>query len=267
MRKRGDVDTVPVRDAATVMLLREAAGGAQVLMVRRTAHTCFGAGKYVFPGGAVDDEDRRSSALLCTDWDDAAASRQLGMDGGGLAFWVAAVRECFEEVGLLLALNAAGEYPSWAEGDALDARLQSYRKALVQGSIAFADVCTGEALSVAAERLVYNSHWITPPGPPRRYSARFFVSQAPTAQMPRVDGREVVSPRWLRAAEALDLRARGDMELMLPTRAQLEWLAAFDSASTAIAAAQAQESVKTVAPTDASHDVQSPSSAVPHACP
>lgn len=259
---RGGTD-VPVRDAATVMLLRDAARGPQVLMVRRTAHTRFGAGKYVFPGGAVDDRDGNGAARLCSDLDDGAASRQLGVSDGGLAFWVAAVRECFEEAGLLLALNNWGRYPSWIERGSVDARWQRYRNALARGGMTFADVCAAEALHIASEQLVYLSHWITPPGPPRRYSARFFLSLAPPAQAVCVDGTEVVSPRWLRAAEALDLSARGHIDLMLPTKAQLEWLAEFDTASTAIMAARAQETVETVAPADAGDDAQIPIPSAP----
>ena len=98
---------VQVRDAATVMLVRDAAdgGGMEVFMLRRNLNSDFVGGAYVFPGGAVDEADRHSDLeRICTGRTDAAASEQLGIDSGGLAYWVAAVRECFEEAGVLLAV-------------------------------------------------------------------------------------------------------------------------------------------------------------------
>src|SRR5438045_7172367 len=100
-------DPIAVRDAATVMLVRDAAngGGMEVFMLRRNLNSDFVGGAYVFPGGAVDEEDRHADLeRVCQGLSDDAASVQLGIPSGGLAFWVAAVRECFEEAGVLLAV-------------------------------------------------------------------------------------------------------------------------------------------------------------------
>lgn len=95
---------VPLRDAATVMLVRDGRAGLEVFMLRRNLNSDFVGGAYVFPGGAVDDHDRHTDLdPVCEGRNDADASAQLGIDRGGLAFWVAAIRECFEEAGVLLA--------------------------------------------------------------------------------------------------------------------------------------------------------------------
>ena len=105
--------SIPVHPAATVVLVRDAVpAGVEVFMLRRTASAVFAAGMYVFPGGRVDDAD--GSATIepcCTGLDDAGASARLGLERGGLAYWVAAVRECFEEAGVLLARRRDGGVP------------------------------------------------------------------------------------------------------------------------------------------------------------
>ena len=100
--------TVPIRDAATVMLVRDGVDGLEVFMVRRSLRLVFAGGAHVFPGGAVDDRDRDMEAWSVGRTDDEA-SATLGLARGGLAFWVAAVRECFEEAGFLLAVGADGD--------------------------------------------------------------------------------------------------------------------------------------------------------------
>lgn len=242
---------IPVRDAASVLLVRDGETALEVLMVRRHAQTVFGAGKYVFPGGAVDPADRgKGVQSLCGSFSDAQASQRLGLASGGLAFWVAAVRECFEEAGLLLALDSSGDYPSWRAGSEPPA-LQVYRKLLMgRGQASFSDMCLSNALTIAADRLAYFSHWVTPPGPPRRFSARFFIARAPRCQTPSVDGEEVVEYRWLSPRRALQCHEAGEIGLMLPTRAQLDWLANHATVEAALAAA-ARGDVKTVAPDSA----------------
>src|SRR6186997_3041575 len=107
-----DADAVPVRPAATVMLVRDVVDGKpgiEVFMLQRTARAAFGPGMYVFPGGRVDGVDGADEiAPFCHGLDDGAASAKLGIDAGGLAYWVAAVRECFEEAGVLLASPRGG---------------------------------------------------------------------------------------------------------------------------------------------------------------
>ena len=104
------------RDAATVMLLRDGTEGVEVFMMRRTLNAAFVGGFYVFPGGAVDAADRHAEVeASCLGLTDADASEQLGIPSGGLAFWVAAVRECFEEAGVLLAAGPDGTLVHFGE--------------------------------------------------------------------------------------------------------------------------------------------------------
>src|SRR5581483_1632353 len=110
--------TVEVRDAATVMLVRDGAGGLEVFMLRRNLNSDFVGGAYVFPGGAVDVADRHADLeAVCEGRSDDQASQLLEIDSGGLAYWVAAIRECFEEAGVLLAYDAGGQLVSLADPD------------------------------------------------------------------------------------------------------------------------------------------------------
>ena len=179
--------TVAVRDAATVMLVRDAPAGVEVFMVRRSLRLVFGGGAHVFPGGAVDDADR-DMERWCAGLTDEQASAILGLARGGLAFWVAAVRECFEEAGVLLASGPDGE--SLALDDPATAeRFASHRKAVDAGERSLAQVCELEHLRLAADGMHYVSRWITPEGPPRRFDTRFFVCAAPERQTPLHDAR------------------------------------------------------------------------------
>ena len=124
------------RPAATLALLRDGERGPEVLMMRRTHLAEFASGAYVFPGGAVDDADRDPAlAVLARGTDDAQASRALGMPEGGLAYWIAAIRECCEEAGLLLAYDRSGDLVA-IEGDARRAEFARQRRALAQGHLA-----------------------------------------------------------------------------------------------------------------------------------
>jgi 8-oxo-dGTP pyrophosphatase MutT (NUDIX family) len=223
----------PVRDAATVMVVRDAsAGGVEVLMLQRNRKAVFAGGAYVFPGGALDAGDSGADlAARCRGRSDAEASALLGLRAGGLAFFVAAVRECFEEAGILLAEREDGGPLSRDE-------LVGRRHALNAGTITFSDVCREESLLVASDRMEYFSHWITPFGAPRRFDTRFFVAEAPDGQVALHDAGETIASRWIRPGDALALHADGTFDLLLPT---LENLAALDrhaSAAALLAAAR-----------------------------
>ncbi|MGH8648524.1 MAG: NUDIX hydrolase, partial [Burkholderiales bacterium] len=207
--------------AATVTLVRDAPRGLEVLMLQRSLDLAFMPGVHVFPGGALDAADD-SPALhaLCAGLDDAAASRMLGLERGGLSYWVAAIREAFEEAGILLAYDASGRIVSVNEADA--ERYGPQRRALDEGRAAFADFVLAENLRLAVDRLRYFGHWVTPPGGPRRYDTRFFLALAPENQEARHDNRETVAHVWVRPQEALELRAREAIHLRFPTRKTLE---------------------------------------------
>ncbi len=219
---------VPVRHAATVLVLRDGHGGPEVLMLRRSATASFLPGAYVFPGGVVDESDRvPHTSTRLSGLTDAAASSLLGVPRFGLAFWVAAVRECFEESGLLL-----------ARADLLQPEhLHRSRNGLLDGEHGFLDVLHLHDAVIDASTIVPWSRWITPIGGPRRYDTRFFVTATADAAGLSADHREMSDLRWFRPGEALQ---DADVMLITPTVSALRMLDRCESASAAIAAARSR---------------------------
>ena len=238
-----DPTTVAVRTAATVMLVRDAVDvpdGVDVFMLRRTASAAFGAGMYVFPGGRVDDVDRAGEiAPHCRGLDDVEASRQLGIESGGLAYWVASIRECFEEAGILLASTRDG---SPLKVEAAD------RHAVHDGSLSLVDLCRRDDLILDLSSTQYVDHWITPIGERRRFDTRFFVTEAPVGQDGLHDDKETVDSIWVRPAVALEMSRDGELMMMPPTIKSLAWLSTFESAAAVIRAGAAIENPVTTLP-------------------
>jgi 8-oxo-dGTP pyrophosphatase MutT (NUDIX family) len=211
-------ESVPVREAATVAVVRDGRDGLEVFMVRRTVAAVFSPGAHVFPGGAVDQEDRLVELeLRCDGLNDATASVVLGVPAGGLGYFVAAARECFEEAGLLLARHD-GELVADAD------RYRPHRDALNAGARSMLDVCIAESLTLAVDLLMPFGHWITPVGPPRRFDTRFFVAPAPPGQDPSHDGWETTEGLWMRPVDVLAAADRGHVDLIEPTRHTLSAL-------------------------------------------
>jgi len=240
------------RPAATLVLVRNQDSGMEVLMVRRTQSAAFVGGAHVFPGGGVDAADASAElAACCEGLDDAEASRLLGVERGGLAYWTAALRECFEEAGLLLAHGADGRY-----ADLNDTQHQhvfeKWRESIRAGRASLGDLCREHNLRLAAGRLAYYSHWITQPGRPRRYDTRFFVAESPSAQTASHDNSESVDHIWIRPAEALERHRRGEMQLVFPTIKTLESIARFDSAAALMEFARSPRKMPTMSPRSAS---------------
>lgn len=242
---------VPVRDAATIMLVRDgdhAERPLEVFMVRRNLKSDFVGGAYVFPGGAVDDADRADDLEpVCTGLSDAAASEQLGIDHGGLAFWVAAIRESFEEAGILLAHDRDGKIVRFDDPD-VDERFIEHRRAIDSGERRLVEVCEDEGLELAVGGIHYFSHWITPIGAPRRYDTRFFVARAPEAQEPLHDDHEVIASLWLRPAEALEREREGELTMIFPTIRNLEAIGRFATSDEVLAAASAVKHIPALLP-------------------
>jgi glyoxylase-like metal-dependent hydrolase (beta-lactamase superfamily II)/8-oxo-dGTP pyrophosphatase MutT (NUDIX family) len=212
------------RPAATILLLREAAAVPEVFMLQRTSKAAFLPGAFVFPGGALDPDDASErAARRMRGLDDAQASARLGIPSGGLAYWVAAARECFEESGILLARDAndSSVDPERA------ASLEHLREPLNAGTLLFSDFLEKENLFVPAQEIAYYSHWITAPGRPRRFSTRFFVACAPVGQHGAHDRSETVHSVWVSPREALERGQRKEIELIFPTRSTLSDLAHF----------------------------------------
>ena len=217
-------------------------------MLRRNLESDFVGGLYVFPGGAVDEADRHADLeAVCRGRSDDEASVLLGTDGGGLAFWAAAVRECFEEAGFLLAYGSDGGVVSFADEEVAE-RFRLHRKGVDSGQQRLVGVCETEHLQLAVDQIHYFSHWITPVGAPRRYDTRFFVAAAPPEQVPLHDDRETIAHLWARPADALVRHERGELDLILPTIKNLEAISRFQSSVDLLAAAAAVAQVPAVLP-------------------
>ena len=243
-------DDVQLRDAATVMLVRDRhEGGMEVFMLRRNLNSDFVGGAYVFPGGAVDEADRHADLeAVCEGRSDDQASVLLGVDKGGLAYWVAAIRECFEEAGVLLATEAdTNDVISFKDPETAE-HFNRHRKAVDSGEARLLEICELEGLQLAVDQIHYFSHWITPVGPPRRYDTRFFVTAAPPEQVPLHDDRETIANTWIAPQEAIDRHAAGEFEIIFPTIKNLEAIARFDKSADLLAAAAAIEEVPTILP-------------------
>ena len=233
-------ETAPV-PAATVTLVRDAPRGLEVLMLQRNHSLAFMPGVHVFPGGALDTADDSPAVhALCAGLDDAAASRTLGLSRGGLAYWIAAIREAFEEAGILLAYDASGDIVS-LEG----AKAERYAGQRCGDFTAFA---RGEGLRLATDRLRYFGHWITPVGAPRRYDTRFFLAVAPAGQEARADDRETIAHVWVRPAEALAMHARAALAMRFPTIKTLERFAGCATAAELIAEVESTQDVRALLP-------------------
>lgn len=215
-----------LRNAATLLVLRDGPLGIEVLMVRRAERAGDrSSGSYVYPGGTLDAQDRRLHAYA-DGLDDHAASQRLGVDAGGLDFYLAAVRECFEEAGLLFARDSAGQ--PLALDQLEEAQRALLRDAARHDGLGLAHACAQLGLRLAVDRLAYFSHWLTPPGLPKRFDTRFFVAIAPTGQTAAHDGEEASGHCWKRPAELLD--PASGLKLEPPTRRTLAAIARFGRA-------------------------------------
>ncbi len=236
------------------MLVRDApavSGGTalEVLMVRRNLRSDFVGGAYVFPGGAVDLLDGGAEAeALSAGRSDAEASALLGVGSGGLAYWVAVVRETFEEAGLLLARREGG--PGLLAGDPEEeARFAAARAAVNTGTRRFLDLCRDERLQLGVGDIHYFAHWITPRGAPRRYDTRFFVAAAPPGQIAAHDAGETIAEVWISPHDALARHRAGEIEVIFPTIRNLQAIGRFaTSAELLEAAARASSAVPTIEP-------------------
>lgn len=232
--------SIPVRPAATVMLVRDGADGLEVFMLRRTLSAAFARGQYVFPGGKVDDADHGEAfEPICDGLDDATASAQMGIDHGGLAWLVAAIRECFEEAGVLLARPADADHIVRFDGEGVEQRFNDARHRIHDGSLSLVDLCAAERLLLLTDRIHLVDHWITPVGERRRFDTRFFVALAPEAQEPLHDDNETIASLWVRPADAIRMWKDGELQMFPPTVVSLQFLEPHATAAEAVAAAAA----------------------------
>ncbi|MGH2783841.1 MAG: NUDIX hydrolase [Actinomycetota bacterium] len=224
----------PARDSATVILVRDGAGGLEVFMLERHLKSDFAGGAYVFPGGTVDarDLDAHAAGFLdgpspaeATSHIDAPAATALG-------FYLCAIRETFEEAGVLLA-RRHGE-PVRFDDDGEEERFGVYRDAFNARGGSLAELATEEELRYSGDLLHYYARWITPEFAPKRYDARFFVATMPEGQVPLHDDVETTASTWIRPTDALAQAREGLFSIIFPTRKTLESLVDFATADDVI---------------------------------
>ena len=195
-------------------------------MLKRTSSASFASGMYVFPGGRVDSDDHLHKYDAFRHGPTDAQQYQvhaLGDEWRG--FWIAAIRETFEEAGLLLAYRD-GKMISFAD-ETVHARFDAYRGPLHAGELSLLELCEQEQLQLAVDQVHYYNRFVTPLGRPRRFDTRFFIASAPESQRGQHDAKETVDSIWITPQEALERHARDEFGLMNVTRMQLEVLAGY----------------------------------------
>ena len=218
-------EAVGIRKAATVLVLRQGGGGIEIFMVQRPGQGTF-PNLHVFPGGKVDPDDD-GLGDLCHGLGDATASYILGIASGGLRYWVTAIRECFEECGVLLAYRSGSLFEPGNDAEVV--RFERYRNALIGGSEDLASLARREGLTLATDRVMYFSHWITPESAPARFDTRFFVTAMPSGQRAVGHRRETVSGSWVTANDALANFDADRWQMIHPTLTTLRTVARFSN--------------------------------------
>jgi len=192
------------------------------------------AGAYVFPGGRVDAVDLKADSSWCDGLDEAREHWPDLDPGEAVGYHVAAMRELFEEAGVLLARTAAGDFATEAD-TASAARITDARAALHRGDVDLKSVVVAERLRLALDALLPLAHWVTPAVEAKRFDARFFVARVPEGQAARHDALETTHGIWMTAAEALARCHRGEIALPPPTWSTLRDLARFESVEAILA--------------------------------
>ena len=226
--KRGEVEVPPTRDAATVALLRDAPDGPQVYLLRRVRAMAFAGGMHVFPGGSVDPADAHAAIAWAGPPAADFAAAFATDEPLARALVCAAVRETFEESGVLL----AGPSPDEVLADVSTDEWEAERVRLEAREQSLSDLLTRRGLVLRADLLRPFAHWITPEVEPKRFDTRFFVARVPEGQVCREAGTEADRRLWLRPQQALDQQ----LGMLPPTAVALADLAAHPDVETALAA-------------------------------
>lgn len=235
--------TATPRPASTVVLVRSATDGFEVFLVRRHDNVAFMGGAHVFPGGRVDAADHVPDPDTACDDVEQARRRMPGRSGGdAIAFHVAAVRELFEEAGVLLARDARGRIVTIDA--AADTQFAVYRREMTHGRLTLPEVLSRERLRIALDRLALFAHWVTPEVETRRFDTHFFLAIAPDVQQAAHDDHETTQGVWVRPLDALARCLRGEIALPPPTWTTLRALSRLPSVEAAWRWAAAQPIVR-----------------------
>jgi glyoxylase-like metal-dependent hydrolase (beta-lactamase superfamily II)/8-oxo-dGTP pyrophosphatase MutT (NUDIX family) len=236
---------MPPRPAATVVLMRDAQGAPEILMLRRSSRASYFSGAFVFPGGMLDPEDLAPEVVSrIAGMGPRDADARLGLESGGLGYWVAVARETYEESGILLAHEESGEPVSPERV----ASLAHWRDALNRKEASFGELLHRERLLVPAASMAYFAHWITPPVQKRRFDTRFFIAASPAGQEGAHDDGEMVETLWLPATEFLERAERKEIEIALPTLQVLRAMRAHATPESAVTHARSLNVIVTNRP-------------------
>ncbi|MGH3326387.1 MAG: NUDIX hydrolase [Streptomycetales bacterium] len=230
----GRVTPVRPRPAATVVLLRERSGGVEAYLLRRSRSMPFAGGMYAFPGGTVDPRDADATNRAWTGPEPEYFAGRLGCDPGyARGFVYAAVRETYEESGILL----AGPAPDSVVADITGDDWEADRRALVDRELAFADFLARRGLVLRADLLGAWAHWITPEFEERRFDTRFFVAALPEGQRTRDVSGEADRVLWMRPGDAVARCDAREMAMLPPTAETLREISGYGSVADVLAAA------------------------------
>jgi 8-oxo-dGTP pyrophosphatase MutT (NUDIX family) len=223
---------IVLRDAATVILIRPSKSDDwEIFLARRHQNQTFMAGAYVFPGGQLEETDDDPQIGNYIKTADVFDPRRLLQDSSlsdekARGFFIAAIRETFEEAGILLGGKTTGDFVSFHDEKVLK-RFNNYRHQLNASQITLAEIARKEEISFFPDALIPYAHWITPEFEKKRFSTRFFLAKLPLCQTPVADAMELTESLWVTAQEALEMNRRKEIILMPPTLKTIEELSAF----------------------------------------
>ncbi|MBU01365.1 MAG: hypothetical protein CME14_08915 [Gemmatimonadetes bacterium] len=226
---------VPAKPAATIALLRDSPSQMEVLLLKRDRNASFVPGAYVFPGGRVDPADWTKQILASVDGlaTETAATR-LGLVGTSppaIAYYIAALREAFEETGILVGVGPNAQAPPTA---AENVEVEVLRNGLMEGSVSFNQALENLSCRIDGSSIEYLAHWITPEREPRRFDTRFFAARVQANAEPIFDSREMTEALWLSPKEALSRNQGGTLPMIFPTIDTLQRLADYTTVGDAL---------------------------------
>jgi 8-oxo-dGTP pyrophosphatase MutT (NUDIX family) len=240
------------RDAATIIIIRDVdppMSGIEVLMVRRHGKSNFAGNAYVFPGGVMEESDfEPQMESLCSELTFQQAEgiiKDTPYPERALGFFIAAIRETFEEVGIFFAYQSSFELLSFDEEEA--SRFDSYRNKIQENLISFKEMILNEKLILATDQLSYFAHWITPEAAPIRFDTHFFIAPAPIGQAAVHDAIETTGHIWISPREALNRHKQNRFPMLPPTVSNLNILSCFSNVDEAVASMQGKK-IPTILP-------------------
>ena len=223
--------------SSSLMIVRDSDIGVQVFMMKRSLRSSFG-GIWVFPGGILEDQDQDiAKKNYCNGIDEKKAKAILNYDQESLTYWIASLRETFEETGALIANRDNNSFFTTTEDAAIN--LERLRSDLNNGKISFISILKQLKLKIALERLIYISHWITPDVETKRYTTRFFLTSLNEEVTMTHDELEGTDSKWIGINEALEAHKAGRISLIMPTIKNLESISSYKNTQEMISAKNA----------------------------